>query len=327
MQAKKSSRKLSILTAILILAAGIFIGGYLVLKSNKGTAGELDKILKGNFNSTTCNPDSKNPNLDSDNDGLKDWQETQSYHTDPCKPDSDGDGYFDGEEVASGYDPAKKAPGDELPGTTSKTPRPLPENLTKALSLKLKEQITQNQIRAVNAQGGVLSTSELQNYPSIQQTVKEIMAGQDSLFAPEKIDENQIKTTSNNNRAAIQTYAAVAANSLAYNPNSKIQTSQSEPESFQKAMQTKDFSELDFQLQNYQNSYEKLKKIIVPTDLLPLHIEQLNLISSLIKIYPAIEEIETDPLKTNLALQQYEITLNRYITWMQKLSDFLETHK
>jgi hypothetical protein len=37
--------------------------------------------------------------VDSDQDGLSDWDEKNTYHTDPTNPDSDGDGYSDGDEV------------------------------------------------------------------------------------------------------------------------------------------------------------------------------------------------------------------------------------
>jgi hypothetical protein len=36
---------------------------------------------------------------DSDGDGLSDWDEKNTYHTDPTNPDSDGDSYSDGDEV------------------------------------------------------------------------------------------------------------------------------------------------------------------------------------------------------------------------------------
>lgn len=55
--------------------------------------------------------------LDSDQDGLTD-QEEKMLGTDPHNPDTDGDGYLDGKEVASGYNPLKPAPGDKLDGTT-----------------------------------------------------------------------------------------------------------------------------------------------------------------------------------------------------------------
>jgi hypothetical protein len=43
--------------------------------------------------------------LDSDNDGLTDYQEINIYHTNPHNPDTDGDGYLDGAEVKAGYNP------------------------------------------------------------------------------------------------------------------------------------------------------------------------------------------------------------------------------
>jgi len=50
---------------------------------------------------------------DQDQDGLAD-QEEQAIGTDPTNPDTDGDGYSDGVEVNSGYDPLVPAPGDRI---------------------------------------------------------------------------------------------------------------------------------------------------------------------------------------------------------------------
>jgi len=58
-------------------------------------------------------------NVDSDNDGLLDNVE-RIYGTDPNSPDTDGDGYKDGDEIKNGYDPLKSgsdrldSDGDEL---------------------------------------------------------------------------------------------------------------------------------------------------------------------------------------------------------------------
>ncbi|MBI2459364.1 MAG: L,D-transpeptidase [Parcubacteria group bacterium] len=46
-------------------------------------------------------------NLDSDHDGLTDEMEIK-FKTDINKPDTDGDGYADGLEIAHSYDPASK---------------------------------------------------------------------------------------------------------------------------------------------------------------------------------------------------------------------------
>jgi len=45
---------------------------------------------------------------DSDFDGISDKLEIEKYKTDPMNPDTDGDGYRDGVEIMSGYDPLKK---------------------------------------------------------------------------------------------------------------------------------------------------------------------------------------------------------------------------
>ena len=55
----------------------------------------------------------KTVTLDSDRDGLKDWEELL-WKTDKTNADTDGDGTSDGEELALGRDPRKKGSGDKL---------------------------------------------------------------------------------------------------------------------------------------------------------------------------------------------------------------------
>lgn len=51
--------------------------------------------------------------VDTDHDGIVDFDELTLYHTDPLNADSDADGYSDGAEVLAGYDP-NKADGSVL---------------------------------------------------------------------------------------------------------------------------------------------------------------------------------------------------------------------
>jgi len=69
----------------------------------------LDPKLRIKSSSLSFGADS-----DWDNDGLNNREES-FWGTNPNKPDTDGDGYLDGEEVASSHDPLIKAPGDFLP--------------------------------------------------------------------------------------------------------------------------------------------------------------------------------------------------------------------
>jgi hypothetical protein len=58
--------------------------------------------------------------LDSDGDGLKDWEEVL-WQTDPNNPDSDGDGTADGDEVREGRNPTLPGPDDLLTTGVSQT--------------------------------------------------------------------------------------------------------------------------------------------------------------------------------------------------------------
>lgn len=323
---KNPSRKVSLLVAILILLAGVFLGGYLVLKSGKVSAGQLDDILKGGpIVPAICEPNTADANKDSDNDGLKDWQEIQIYQSDPCKTDSDGDGYLDGEEVTSGYNPVIKAPGDELPGTLPKGPRPLPENLTKALSSALAQQIVAGKIDSFTQSGQILSAAELAKYPAIQQSVQQLMSAGNLLFAPEAIDESQIKTTSDNSKPALIKYFDDIKNAIYPQGLTASDIKESDAVVFLNAMESNDFSELNSTLNEYLEIYARLKKVVVPTNIIPLYKEQLDIYSITIKIYQAIRVSSDDPLKASLALQSHSDLLKKYNNWTSKIQDFLSS--
>ncbi len=57
---------------------------------------------------------------DGDQDGLS-AEEEKALGTDPTNSDTDGDGYSDGVEIESGYDPLKPAPGDRITPDESTT--------------------------------------------------------------------------------------------------------------------------------------------------------------------------------------------------------------
>ena len=65
------------------------------------------------------------PGKDSDSDGLTDVEETMIYKTNPNLPDTDLDGFLDGNEVFHLYNPSAKSPGTLLEaGFVSKTTIP-----------------------------------------------------------------------------------------------------------------------------------------------------------------------------------------------------------
>jgi len=99
---KKKPPIITILVAI-IFAIGLllFIGTY----SKRGAFSQINLL-------TGTETIIKSQSIDTDNDGLKDWEE-ELYKTDPLNPDTDNDGYLDGEEINSGHNPLIKSPGDK----------------------------------------------------------------------------------------------------------------------------------------------------------------------------------------------------------------------
>ncbi len=78
---------------------------------NVNTAANTNTTSNTNLNINTNTNTNANTNtiinsalLDTDNDGLTDEQE-EIYGTDRLNPDTDGDGYLDGEEVENGFNP------------------------------------------------------------------------------------------------------------------------------------------------------------------------------------------------------------------------------
>ena len=102
-------KKTKIHSILIILDVVLIIGGVVfVLKYSS-----RESLLGINFGSKNSKISQENFK-DSDNDGLRDWEE-ELFGTDINNPDTDGDGYLDGEEVDSGHNPLVKAPGDNCP--------------------------------------------------------------------------------------------------------------------------------------------------------------------------------------------------------------------
>jgi len=331
MKPQKSSKKINVIVVVLVLLMGILIGGYLVLHSNFSTATvaeQISKILEqGKEPVTGCKPNPDDKNKDSDNDGLMDWQEV-TWKTNPCVPDTDKDGYLDGEEVSSGYSPTIQAPNDALPDRDTSSPRGLPSNLTQALAQSLNDKITNGEM------GMITDASELTAINTsnqvINQAMQEIVARSIQEFSLSNIPDKEIIISPDNRQVAIQNYAGEVARTIdTWAEKTAIDQGAvfvSEADIFYYALQTKDFSEVEKNIVFYKNISEEIKKIPVPSDLKEIHKEQIGIFQVMSNIYQAIRGIDIDPLKTNLALEQYEKTVELLNQTLLKLADYIRTH-
>lgn len=123
--------KIKNIKKFLLTAACIFFAGMNYLS-----------FVKADTNKNECNK-----SIDSDCDGLTNDEETV-YKTNPENADTDNDGYSDGVEVKSGYDPNKAAPGDKLytkDGFRDKGKVVYEENLTDSFSKEFQSFVSSKQ--------------------------------------------------------------------------------------------------------------------------------------------------------------------------------------
>ncbi|MFC1700952.1 hypothetical protein ACFLZ0_02345 [Patescibacteria group bacterium] len=321
------SRKFNVFVIIFILAIGTILGGYFVLESKTSTASiseQISELLEQNTIPTNgCQPNPNNKNQDSDSDGLMDWEEI-TWKTNPCIADTDKDGYLDGEEVTAGYSPLQPAPGDKLSDRET-LPRELPKNLTQALSKNLAQKTIDGQIQPMedNSDFDILNI----NYPIISSAIQEVMNQSYEEFMLPKISDEEIIISNNNNQESIELYSQAIIeimNRCADKTNINREIYETETHLFYEAINNNDFYEINKYINFYEEIYNEIKKIPVPSDFKDIHKEQLGVFWVMTNIYKAIRQIQTDPLKTNLALEQYKIINERTIQIIQKIADRLQ---
>ena len=64
----------------------------------------------------------------------------------------------------------------------------------------------------------------------------------------------------------------------------------------------------------------------MPSDLKDIHKEQIGIFWVMTNIFRAVREIDQDPLKTNLALEQYKTISDLLNQMLLKLADYIEKH-
>jgi hypothetical protein len=117
----------SLLTAIFVVALLVLAGaavGFVVLRNGNSTPPQ--QTPGPSFGALTPAEESSQSAqelaaADFDSDGLINSEEGR-WGSNPDNPDSDGDGYLDGEEIAADHDPTVPAPNDLLAGTQTAPP-------------------------------------------------------------------------------------------------------------------------------------------------------------------------------------------------------------
>jgi hypothetical protein len=279
-------------------------------------------------------------NKDTDNDGLKDWEENL-YKTDPLNPDTDADGYLDGEEINSGHNPLLKSPGD------SQVFHPLPlgdkYNLTQKvltdefIDSTINSYMTQKNdyltdhpsIDSAETFSASIDKSTIQemwqralsdNYPILLEKAEQILTEMPEIFNI-IVTDNDIVTSEKNDKETINLYISKVSSIFdSENFFLKDQVLQD----LSSAMETNDFSKIDASILANDIKIEKAKQIIVPSSWKEIHREGLRLILLIRNIFVSIRGVTNDPIKAYVAIDK----LNSFSkTWNELMNNAIDLAK
>lgn len=254
---------------------------------------------------------------DSDNDGLKDWEEVL-WKTDPNNPDTDGDGTPDGEEVALNRSPIVAGPDDDLANLEA---RPLSEEGFEtgfdSLTADLSKQFLANYlILKQTALDGVI-TEEMTD-----SLVNSFISGIQSQQPKDKYQYSDLKISENNSKQAIRNYG----NKLgAVIKKYSAAPAETEFEIFNRAAETGNEQELQ-KLDEYIDAFGGIIKDALDLEI-PKEAEQtvlvfINSVNGMLEIDKRLQNFFSDPLGAMTALEQYPNAASTFFSALVGLDNY-----
>lgn len=241
--------------------------------------------------------------VDSDEDGLKDWEEAL-WKTDPDIKDTDSDGTTDGQEINDNRDPLKKAPGDEF------DPLIIAENKKSEAEFKKLTQTDQlaqtffSQYIASKNNGTLSKT----NKQIILDTAVSQVASTNNVT---KYTKANLRISTNNSAEALKAYG----NSITVGAqNNSKETIRQELSVLATAIDEEDPNEL----KNLEGAIKLYETIIntylimeVPSELTTVHLDIINNLSAIKNDVEKMKLIFSDALQAILAIDDYKKSVEK----------------
>src|SRR3989344_4201446 len=213
------------------------------------------------------------PDSDADHDGLTNREESY-WNTDFQNPDTDGDGFKDGEEVASGHNPLKPGPNDLL----NKSP-----NLTEKI---------QNLVV-----GGLYSEDlkpDNKNFDSSIGTISAVIIDDFYQSQPSQHPQLILIDNSKENQELYLKNTAQIIKQLLLTPHEDIESDTTGDQYIVLLSGLRD---------NLRDAYQNLVQISVPKSWQETHYDLLNIINRSLVDYESLGSYQSDPYRAYLALE------------------------
>lgn len=233
--------------------------------------------------------------MDTDNDGLKDWEEPL-YKTDLQNPDTDGDGTNDDEEIKQNRDPLKKGPNDKIT-EPRKTAATTADNEGPNLTAELMNTLIQGGVLEYLAQGGDPNALPDEFYSRLQ-----AIAGQSLEQKSPTVSLSELRVINDSSDRAIKNYF----NALASVYEKYIfPLGKDDLQLFQEILDSQDitrFTELDAHIKAADASIIQLKQTQAPRILASFHKKEIEiLLKTRLELF-VLRNTDNDPLATLLVI-------------------------
>jgi hypothetical protein len=254
---------------------------------------------------------------DSDNDGLKDWEETL-WGTDPHNPDTDGDGTPDGEEVDAGRNPTVPGPEDMLDLENGELPNQTPvEDMTateKVAAVFFKEYVALRQ-------SGELADPSAQS-ELVSNLVKQF---ETATWTNPGYGEKDVLVGPLHGKDAARSYGNLVAIAFAQNP---VPNTGNALLALLKILEEDDATKLT-ELEGWALAYGGIEKdlleIVVPKDVALTHLELINHFASMRKQVEAMQKAFEDPVVMMQAINPHVESAHGLLRSFVAIKNYLRT--
>jgi len=319
------SKKFLIILGSLILALIFVSSANALLKyyQNKSSQKNNDNLaLKASFKEFMS--------VDTDNDGLPDWEEAL-WKTDPKNPDTDGDGTSDGDEVKQNRDPLKAntaskgfEPNDKIDPEKIAADKKITDNY---ISLSNTDKLAQglfSQYIATKKVGTTLTATDKENI---------VTNFIDNLPAP-KYTEYTLKDFSTNNAtdtAAIKQYGNQVAEIILKNLNTKTDDVYTIISNYASSEEenapTKPLDALTPIITKNQATVSALLKLKVPLEAANGHLVLVNTFYKINQDLLSIKNAPKDIANTMMTLNQYDVNAQNLSNILFNLTQYILSTK
>lgn len=295
------------------------MGGFVLFNSSKNPV-DNSVFFEKEINKNTAKTLAKTLEMDTDKDGLKDWEESL-WKTDPNNPDTDGDGTTDGEEVKTNRNPLIKGLGDknsEQQKTTpsSNTKYEEPDTITGAMTEELFSRYFK-----LKTKGKLTDETKKELISSVADNI-DIKNN----YRTYTIDD---LTVIDNSINSFKKYGNVFADILLeYIKN--INPENNEVVIMTKAIKTENvnlFKKLSPAITNYKELAKKLLNIKVPKDAAGIHLNIVNNYESIASALEDVKKYPDDPILGFIGISKYTQYINQLNISANDLSEMFIKNK